>query len=605
MNEQYFTSLNGYYVKDKEAIHTYNSVDEMKADSKIREGSYVKTRGYYNPNDGGNGDYIIRTKTNDDVEDNGSIHFTQNNLVAELIINEGLNVLQFGLKADGVYDNTDLFINVVKKGITDKIDIYFPSGIYNGNFEIDLTELYNSVPTYAQSKININIKGDGRSSVLTSNSESILALRGCATDENGNQTTQRTLKWLTISNLKIDGLSRENDNIGIELNTCQNINLYDIEIFNCRQALVGYGAMDISVSLCDFMDSGYIDENNNVYYSLLFDNSSLTPITTNAVKISNCRIETTPALLRARGRAYSIHIVNTKFEMGRTNEVASYRPIYIEEAKNVIFTNCHFQYSNGYTSADIMTRLSDNYFIRVNGYPNYTKNSGNRVLFNACDFCTNPNYKALWFDGYNTNFSNCIFAGVDAIQTSRPFDLRGLCTFTNNTFFLIDGQSVFTIRGNNNVIKNLRLILDGELTNNSGEIVYLANGATNNYIECDRGIENISNNVPFVSGHSSFQDSDGLFNYGSNVVKANDIKNLQSNNIVVSLRGNDFVLYDGTNFNKVNHIHEGQTVKFLFLNNVEVNVTGNIRTNTGLLKNFNANSVVEFLVHNGILYEID
>lgn len=107
MNEQYFTSLNGYYVKDKEAIHTYDSVAEMKADSKIKEGAYVKTRGYHNVNDGGNGEYLIRTKNQDDVEDNGSIHFVQNNLVAELIIEDNIKPELFGSVGDGTTNDTD------------------------------------------------------------------------------------------------------------------------------------------------------------------------------------------------------------------------------------------------------------------------------------------------------------------------------------------------------------------------------------------------------------------------------------------------------------------------------------------------------------------
>lgn len=127
MNEQYFTSLNGYYVKDKEAIHTYDSVAEMKADSKIREGSYVKTRGYHNVNDGGNGEYLIRTKTNDDSEDNGKIHFTQNNLVAELV-NSEINVKQFGAYGDGEHDDLTYIQNAIDKNPLKTI--YFPKGIY-------------------------------------------------------------------------------------------------------------------------------------------------------------------------------------------------------------------------------------------------------------------------------------------------------------------------------------------------------------------------------------------------------------------------------------------------------------------------------------------
>lgn len=129
MNEQYFTSLNGYYVKDKEAIHTYNSVAEMKTDSKIKEGSYVKTRGYYNPNDGGNGDYIIRTKNQDDIEDNGTIHYLNNNLVAELIIEDNIKPELFGGVGDGTTNDTDalnlMFIKFNNKKFIFTKEYYF------------------------------------------------------------------------------------------------------------------------------------------------------------------------------------------------------------------------------------------------------------------------------------------------------------------------------------------------------------------------------------------------------------------------------------------------------------------------------------------------
>ena len=145
MNEQYFTSLNGYYVKDKEAIHTYDSVAEMKTDSKIREGSYVKTRGYYNPNDGGNGEYIIRTKTNDDNEDNGSIHFTQNNLVAELIVKDNVNVKLFGAYGDGTHNDSTFIQNAIDYVIDNNCKLFIDSDTYlintgliiNGNINLE------------------------------------------------------------------------------------------------------------------------------------------------------------------------------------------------------------------------------------------------------------------------------------------------------------------------------------------------------------------------------------------------------------------------------------------------------------------------------------
>lgn len=127
MNEQYFTSLNGYKVKDEYAIHTYDTVANMKADTKLKEGYHVKTKGYYSANDGGHGDYII---VNDDtlVADNGLIHNLTNGLKAKLIVNSIINVKNYGAKGDDISDDT----NAIQSCIDNNPNrtIFFPKGIY-------------------------------------------------------------------------------------------------------------------------------------------------------------------------------------------------------------------------------------------------------------------------------------------------------------------------------------------------------------------------------------------------------------------------------------------------------------------------------------------
>nr|DAX51619.1 MAG TPA: tail fiber protein [Caudoviricetes sp.] len=92
------------------AIKNYDNVAAMKADHFIWAGVKAITSGYYSANDGGGGNYIVRAKTAEDVEDNGSIHFLQHNLVAELI-NTQLNVKQWGAKGD---NNVDDFVPIQK-----------------------------------------------------------------------------------------------------------------------------------------------------------------------------------------------------------------------------------------------------------------------------------------------------------------------------------------------------------------------------------------------------------------------------------------------------------------------------------------------------------
>lgn len=112
------------------AVKNYDNVAAMKADHFIWAGVKAITSGYYSANDGGGGNYIVRTKTAEDVEDNGSIHFLQNNLVAELVATRA-NVKQFGAKGDNTHDDTVAIQTAVdyctgRAGGT----VYFPEGDY-------------------------------------------------------------------------------------------------------------------------------------------------------------------------------------------------------------------------------------------------------------------------------------------------------------------------------------------------------------------------------------------------------------------------------------------------------------------------------------------
>lgn len=116
--------------KFKLPIGYYKSVAEMKASETAIVGRPCVTLGYYEPNDGGGGVYIIRQKKESDVDDGGSIIVLDNENVAELIIEGAVNVKQFGAKGDGATDNITAMQNCINYAFAHSIDTYIPSGTY-------------------------------------------------------------------------------------------------------------------------------------------------------------------------------------------------------------------------------------------------------------------------------------------------------------------------------------------------------------------------------------------------------------------------------------------------------------------------------------------
>ena len=82
------------YIK-LQALFCYDTVNDMKNATNLINGSYVKTYGFYEKNDGGGAFYKIREITNQDVVNNMNLIAlsNDNSLVAELMT-DIVNVLQ-------------------------------------------------------------------------------------------------------------------------------------------------------------------------------------------------------------------------------------------------------------------------------------------------------------------------------------------------------------------------------------------------------------------------------------------------------------------------------------------------------------------------------
>lgn len=96
-------NVDSFKIDIKKKAYYFNNIADMK-NANLKVGEYAHTLGYYEPNDGGSGDYIILNGVY--IVDNGLYHQLSNGLYAQLIVKNEINVKQFGAYGDGAHDDT-------------------------------------------------------------------------------------------------------------------------------------------------------------------------------------------------------------------------------------------------------------------------------------------------------------------------------------------------------------------------------------------------------------------------------------------------------------------------------------------------------------------
>ena len=104
------------YLNSK-AIFGFDNVQAMKEATNLINGSYAKTLGYHTINDNGGATYKIRSITNEDIVDNFLIvPLSNDQLIAQLVINEYITPEMAGCYGDNSHDDTENLQKAINSG---------------------------------------------------------------------------------------------------------------------------------------------------------------------------------------------------------------------------------------------------------------------------------------------------------------------------------------------------------------------------------------------------------------------------------------------------------------------------------------------------------
>lgn len=108
------------------SLMTFDTVNDFKNSINLAENSFVRTLGFYEINDGGMALYKIKKSSETIVANEMNIISILNTDLVAVLIANNVNVLQFGAKADGVTDDTNVLQYASNYAETNNLEYIMP-----------------------------------------------------------------------------------------------------------------------------------------------------------------------------------------------------------------------------------------------------------------------------------------------------------------------------------------------------------------------------------------------------------------------------------------------------------------------------------------------
>lgn len=272
--------------KLKKKVYYFDTVDLMKSSTNLVQGDMIITKGYYENNDGGSGEYeIVDDETLSD--DGGLVHKLSNGLYAKLLNNTNkYNLLSLGLST--TIDKSQSIQNIVDS-LGDNITLYLPDGTYILNLIIK------------NKHVTITGKGTIKGSITIDTTIIDNVLEESYNEINGIRFTKGSndyaIKLNTGRNFKIDNINIDNTfTYGIYYNQestfsqrvskimitnnyiYSDYNVYLVDTATLANADISFSDNHLYANVCNVYLDGVdgFKDNNNTYFMSGHDKQSVT-----------------------------------------------------------------------------------------------------------------------------------------------------------------------------------------------------------------------------------------------------------------------------------------------------------------------------------------
>lgn len=485
---------------------TVKNIEELKKlDAKI--GDKYKTLGYYEENDGGEGRYDIIANSNDIKVDNGLYIQLENGLIAKLaIINNTVNVKQFGAKGNKVNDDTTYLNTAFNSKVT---NIEIPIGEYKITDVINISTKNTNVIGNASTIFTDNDYKPKKYSeflfIMGTDNCNINNLKIEARETQNLENLYSAQVYIGASNIKVQNCSFKVPETTSSEHGYNNIDLYtawhNVLIENCELYLENNAKSGGCIWVRDLFNRGASDltfTNNKCYkkthdeiLAVFMGSIENVNILNNTFIMDESEDPSTMAF--TFGSKSSIKADNIKFE-GNTVDVKATMDLFVSKNTNNLSiknnkmkfervttkTNTFVMYvpENNVQDAIIENNeieIQNNTGTAINGI--LTSNSKN-ITFNKNKLTVNSSI-AEAFSGGMVNTNNTItFNGEVNILVNKPREYNGNNITFNNRLGAIAQYFVGTIDWNSNIKNNNFEINFEETESNKKSIILMFNGGT-------------------------------------------------------------------------------------------------------------------------------